>query len=92
MADIDVVKARNGSKVWLWVLLVIVALLVIWFMTAETPKRLRGRDWMEGSHTRLPPIGLAWARTAKAAKVQQNGRRQTWSTAGSSLRCSSAGH
>jgi len=42
MADIDVVKARNGSKVWLWVLLVIVALLVIWFMTAGNTQAASG--------------------------------------------------
>jgi bacteriorhodopsin len=37
MADIDIVP-KKGSSVWLWVVLIVVALaLLFWFMSSRTP-------------------------------------------------------
>jgi hypothetical protein len=34
MADIDVVK--KGSRAWLWITLIVLAIIIIWFMMARS--------------------------------------------------------
>jgi hypothetical protein len=48
MADIDVVK--KGSRVWLWVLMLVVLALVLWFAMAGSNTPQTGFMFDEGGH------------------------------------------
>jgi bacteriorhodopsin len=45
MADIDIVQ-KKGSSIWLWVVLVVLALAVLfWFMSGDPAPVTQLRDW-----------------------------------------------
>jgi len=56
MADIDVVK--KGSRTWLWVLIVLAALVLLWFFMANdgTTAQQTGQRIMEGGQPQLAAV------------------------------------
>jgi hypothetical protein len=57
MADIDVVK--KGSRAWLWVLIVLAALVLLWFLMANdggTTVQQTGQRIMEGGQPQLAAV------------------------------------
>lgn len=62
MADIDIVQ-KKGSSIWLWVVLVVLALAVLfWFMSGEPAQVTQLQHWggtSDGIASGMPGVSLA---------------------------------
>lgn len=57
MADIDVVPKR-GTKLWLWVIVALVILVVLWMMLGRGPSPASGRMHDSGTPATLAAVTM----------------------------------